>query len=62
MKTMNERPFELFGMSSSDYVKWCEDNGLKPHDPDARRLFFKHVLKYEIVKKNGVLVDMRKEK
>ena len=60
-KKINEKPFELVGMTYADYVQWCKDNSKKVRDPKSKKLFFNAIYGYKLIKKDGKLIDLTKE-
>ena len=60
-KKINEKPFELVGMTFEDYKEWCKNHSRKVRDPKSKKLFFNSVYGYKLIKKNGQLIDLTKE-
>ena len=62
MKKINEKPFELVGFCYQDYKDWCKENGKKEKDLKSKKEFFKLIYDYKLVKKDGKVIDLTKEK
>lgn len=62
MRKINEKPFELVGFSYVDYKDWCEINKKKEKDVKSKKEFFEKIRHYEILKKDGKVIDVSKEK
>ena len=54
---ISEKPFKLYGYTLSEYIHWCEKNEVKPYDTDIKRIFFKRINDYSIVKINGKIYE-----
>ena len=60
-KKINERPFELVGFKYTDYKEWCKENSKRERDPKSKKLFFRLVYDFKLIKKDNKLVDLTKE-
>jgi len=61
MKKINEKPFELVGMSYTDYQDWCKEHDKKEKDIKSKKEFFEKVRRYQILKKDGKIIETNKE-
>lgn len=58
---LNEKPFELLGFTSNDYIIWCKKYNLKPYLRTSKQLFFKKIHNFELVKRNNELIEYNKK-
>ena len=58
MKKINERPFELVGFCYNDYKEWCKNHDKKVNDSKSKKLFFKAIYDFKLIKKDGKVIDL----
>lgn len=62
MKKINQKPYELVGFTYEDYKQWCADNSLKEKERKNKKTFFKLIYDFKLIKKDGKIIDLTKEK
>lgn len=58
---ISEKPFKLYGFTLEEFLRWCEKHNLRAYATASKRLFFRKVNEYSIVKINGKVFEDKEE-
>lgn len=58
---ISEKPFKLLGYTLEEYLLWCKKHNLKSYTTESKRVFFKKVNEYQIVKVNNKIYENGEE-
>jgi len=58
---ISEKPFQFFGYTVDEFVRWCELNNLASYKSSSKKEFFKRINKGIIEKKDNKLFENGKE-
>ena len=61
--TLNKKAFELAGVTTADYIKWCEQNGKSAYKLEVKADFFARIQDGRLVRdSSGKLVKKYRRK
>ena len=55
------KAFALYGYTIEEYTRWCMKHEIAPYKTESKRIFFKYINDYKIVKVNGKMLEDGKE-